>query len=278
MDRIPFTVTMRKDLLKRVDSLVDGTQIRNRSHALEFVVSSHFKPKVKKALILAGGEAIKIKPSANEIPKTMLPVKGKPIFEHILGLLQKQDIKEVYVAIGHLGKKIREKFGDGSKYSVKITYLEEKSNLGTGGALKAALSKMGEDPFLMIWGDELIDIDLGDMIDFHMMQRPIMTIALTSVSDPTGYGAVKLRRDMVVEHIEKPAKTRDVSHLVSAGIHVVDPKIASFLPHKRTFLLESGVIPQLTQKGQIRGYLFEGQWFDVGTPGVYQRAIKEWRG
>ncbi|MDH4358737.1 MAG: NDP-sugar synthase [Candidatus Berkelbacteria bacterium] len=278
MDRIPFTVTMRKDLLKRVDSLVDGTQIRNRSHALESIVSSHFRPKIKKALILAGGEGIKIKPFTYELPKTMLPVKGRPIFEYILDLLQKQEVKEIYVAIGHLGGKIKGQFGDGAKYSVDITYLEEKGSLGTGGALKAALPKMGDDPFLMIWGDELIDIDLGDMIDFHMTQKPVMTIALTSVSDPTGYGAVKLRRDMVVEHIEKPAKTKDVSHLVSAGVHVVDPRIASFLPRKKTFMLESDIMSQLTKKGQIRGYLFEGQWFDVGTPEIYQRAIREWRG
>lgn len=278
MDRIPFSITMKKDLLKKVDTLVDGTRIRNRSHALEYIVSTHFRPKIKKALILAGGEGVKMRPFTYELPKTMLPVKGKPILEYIIELLRDEDIRDIHVAIGYLGNKIKNHFGDGSKFGVRLTYLEEKKNLGTGGAIKSALPKMNGDPFLMIWGDELIDIDLGDLIEFHLENMPIMTIALTSVSDPTEYGAVRLHRDMIVEHTEKPKKTKAVSHLVSAGVHIVDPKIATYLPKEKVFTLEQAVIPRLISEGKIRGYLFEGQWFDVGTPEIYQRAIREWAG
>jgi NDP-sugar pyrophosphorylase family protein len=269
---------MKKDLLRKVDLIVDGTEIRNRSHALEYIVNTYFRPKIKKALILAGGEGVKMRPFTYELPKTMLPVKGKPIMEYIVELLRSQDIRDIYVAIGHLGEKIKNHFGDGSKFGVRLTYLEEKKPLGTGGALKLALSKIDNEPFIMIWGDELIDIDLGDMIDFHLEIKPVMTIALSSVSDPSDYGAVKLHRDLIVEHREKPRRSKDVSHLVSAGVHIVDPEIAKFMPKEKIFMLEKDVIPRLIGAGKIRGYLFDGQWFDVGTPEIYQRAIREWTG
>ena len=278
MDRTPFSITMKKDLLNKVDSIVDGTQIRNRSHALEYIVNSYFRPKIKKALILAGGQGVKMRPFTYELPKTMLPVKGKPIMEYIVELLRSNDIRDIYVAIGHLGEKIKNHFGDGSKFGVRLTYIEEKKPLGTGGALKVALSKIDGEPFIMIWGDELIDIDLGDMIDFHLTNKPVMTIALSSVSDPSEYGAVRLHRDLIVEHREKPRKSKDVSHLVSAGGHIVDPEIAKFMPKEKAFMLEKDVISRLIEAGKIRGYLFDGQWFDVGTPEIYQRAIREWTG
>jgi len=276
MDRTPFTITMRKDLLKKLDALVDGTKIRNRSHALEFVVSSHFLPKVKRALILAGGQGVRMRPFTYELPKTMLPVAGRPILEYIIELVRRQDVRELVISLGHLGEKIRDHFGDGHRFGVKITYLEEKKRLGTGGALKSALPLMGSEPFLLLWSDVLIDIDLGDLVAFHLEEMPLMTVALTSVSDPSEYGVVRLHRDLVVDFKEKPKLTRDLSHLVSAGVYVIDPKIARYLPDKEHFSLERDVMGRLIAERLLRGYLFEGKWFDVGTPQIYQRAITEW--
>jgi NDP-sugar pyrophosphorylase family protein len=276
MERKPFTITMRKDLIDRVDSLVDGTKIRNRSHALEYVVASHFKPKIKKALILAGGEGVKMRPFTYELPKTMLPVKGRPILEHIIELLRSHDVRDIYVAIGHLGGKIKDHFGDGSKFGVRINYLEEKKSCGTGGAIKNALPVMGSEPFLLIWGDVLIDIDLDDFIEFHLEESSVLTVALTSTSNPTDYGVVRMHGNNVVEYNEKPKKTHSMSHLVSAGVHIVDPSIVDYLPNKSNFTIERDVIGRLIFQNKIKGYVFEGKWFDVGTPEIYHRAIKEW--
>jgi len=268
---------MDKVLLKKVDSIVDGRKIRNRSHALEYLISSHFKPTIKKALVLAGGKGIKMRPFTYELPKAMLLIKGVPILEHIIALLRSYDIREIYIAIGYLGEKIKAHFGDGSKYGVKIYYLEEKDDLGTGGALKKSLNKIGNEPFLMLWGDVLVDIDLGDFVDFHLENNPLMTVALTSVADPTEYGAVKLHRDTMVEYKEKPRKSATVSHLVSAGVHVVDAKIAKYFPKKTKFNLERDIIPKLIKDQKIKGYVFGGQWFDVGTLKIYEFAVKNWK-
>lgn len=277
MSRVPFTITMDKELLKKVDSIVDGIKIRNRSHALEYLISSHFKPTIKKALILAGGKGVKMRPFTYELPKTMLPIKGAPILEHIIALLRSHEVREIYIAIGYLGEKIKNHFGDGSKYAVKIKYIEEKNDLGTGGALQKSMTKVGGGPFLMLWGDVLIDIDLGDFINFHLENNPLMTVALTSVADPSDYGAVKLRRDTMVEYVEKPRKSASLSHLVSAGVHVVDPKITKYFPKKSKFNLERDVIPKLIKDKRIKGYVFGGRWFDVGTPKIYELAVKNWK-
>lgn len=276
MSRKPFTITMDRELLKKVDSVVDGSRIRNRSHALEYIVSLHFKPKIKKALILAGGEGVKMRPLTYEMPKTMLPVKGRPILEHILDLLRNHEIREIYIVIGHLGEKIQEYFGDGQKFGVKINYIEEKESMGTGGALNLAKKYLEKENFLMMWSDLLIDIDLDDFIAYHLEEKPILTAALTSVSDPSGYGAVKLHRNTIVEFHEKPSKKNIPSYLVSAGVFVVDPRIFEYLNKSSSFDLEDKVFPELIKQNQVKGYIFEGQWFDVGTYDIYQRAIKDW--
>ncbi len=276
MERLPFTITMRKDLVKKVDSLVDGTKIRNRSHALEFVVNTYFSPKISKALILAGGKGIKMRPLTYEMPKAMLPVKGKPILEYTIEQLKKNEIREIIIACGPLSEKIKDYFGDGSRFSVKISYIDEKADLGTGGALKKALPIMGSEPFVMVWGDVLAELDLADMVDFHMDENPVMTVALTSVSDPREYGSVRMHRNIMVDFHEKPKKGADVSHLVTAGIHIVDPKISKYLSKKSSFMLEEEVLPMLTKDREVRGYIFDGQWFDVGSLEIYQRAIRSW--
>jgi NDP-sugar pyrophosphorylase family protein len=276
MERLPFTITMRKDLVKKIDSLVDGTKIRNRSHALEFVASTYFSPKISKALILAGGKGVKMRPLTYELPKAMLPVKGKPILEYMIEQLKKNNIREIVIACGPLSEKIKEYFGDGSRFSVKIAYIEEKKDLGTGGALKAALPILGSEPFIMVWGDVLAEIDLADMIDFHLDDNPIMTIALTPVADPREYGSARLHRDLLVDFQEKPKKGTDASHLVGAGVHIVDPKISKYLPNKKSFMIEQDILPELARDRAIKGYIFDGKWFDVGSLEIYQKAIKYW--
>jgi len=148
--------------------------------------------------------------------------------------------------------------------------------MATGGSLKAAMRELGREPFLMLWGDVLIDIDLGDFINFYLEEPTALSVALTSAPDPTDYGSVRLHGDRIVEYVEKPRKSKTISHLVSAGVHIVDETISQFMPKKSQFMLEKDVIPELVSSGQVKGYLFEGQWFDVGTPEIYKRAIQEW--
>lgn len=104
-ERDRITITLRVDLLKQIDEVVDGAKIRNRSHAIEYILTNSLAPRVKKAFILAGGSGIKMRPLTYELPKPMIPVGGRPILEHIIGLLRGHDLRDIVILIGPLGEK-----------------------------------------------------------------------------------------------------------------------------------------------------------------------------
>ncbi|MBD3388548.1 MAG: NTP transferase domain-containing protein [Candidatus Altiarchaeales archaeon] len=271
-----LTITLRKDLLKELDSTVDGINVRNRSHAIEILISRVLESrKVRKAVILAGGKGTRMRPLTYEMPKPMIPLKGKPLVQHIIELCRKYDIREIIMSTGYLGEKIREHFGDGSHLGVDIQYVEEKEELGTAGPLRLA-EKHLDGPFLMFNGDVLSDIDLSQLISFHTEQKATATIALTQVDDTSAFGVARLTGHTIVGFIEKP-KAGEESKLINAGVYVLEPEVIDYIP-KGKAMMETDVFPKLSAEGKLFGYPFHGQWFDTGTPEAYEKAIKNWKG
>lgn len=277
MDRQQLTITLKKDVLKRIDQTIDGAKIRNRSHAIEYILGEHFNPRLSKAVILAGGSGEDMRPYTLEVPKAMIPVGGRPILEYTIVWLRESGIKEVAVVIGELGQKIKDYFGDGSRFGLRITYLEEGSPKGTGGALKMTKDFVDKDTFLFIYGDVLIDLNIADLLAFHEDNNSLATLALTSTDDPSSYGAVRLSGSNIVEFREKPVSNHSTSRLVASGAHMMEPGIFDLLPRKRMFSLEQEVFPKLAEDGKLRGYVFSGKWFDIGTCDIYERALKSWK-
>jgi len=275
-----ITITIRKELLRSLDRTVDHQRIRNRSHAFEVLLSRLLGTETKQAVILASGRGVKMRPFTYEIPKPLIPVSGRPLLEHSIDLLRQHGITNIIITVSHLAHKIQDHFQDGSKFGVAITYVKERRPTGTGGALQATQSHLEAAPFLMLYGDVLLDLDLTEFLQTHQnIKAAAATIALTSVADPSAYGAVKLRGTRVVEFSEKPTISRDVSRLVFAGVAAFNPAVFSFFPGgKRTSLsLEQDIFPQLIDQGRLYGYPFEGQWFDVSTTEVYDQVLKQWQ-
>lgn len=277
MERERLTITLRPDIIQYLDSQIDGVTVRNRSHAIETIISKAMTPGITQAVILAAGQGIKMRPYTYEIPKPMLPVKGRPILEHIVEQLRSTDIRDIVIVIGYLGDQIKAHFGDGSKFGVKIRYIEEEKPTGTAGPLRIAKQILEEKPFLMVYGDVLADINLREFIDYHLQFGQVATLALTSVPDPSAYGAVRMSGQKVVELVEKPKNSDSVSRVVTAGVQILTPAIYSHIPSGGFSMLEEDVFPALAQEGKLTGYLFEGKWFDIGSPDVYERALKEWK-
>lgn len=275
MDRERLTITLKKSLLQKVDGFIDGIKIRNRSHAIEYLVTQSLTPKVKQAVILAGGRGLNMRPFTFEMPKGLFPVGGKPILEHVVEMLRKAEIRDIVFSIGHLGEKIREHFGDGKKFDVKITYVSEQKEAGTGGALILAKKYIKSEAFLVVHGDILIDINIADLIAFHKEQGTIATIALTSVVDPSSFGEVLLNGAKVTQFVEKPKKGMQKSQLINCGLYVFEKEIFNYIPKEESSLLED-IFPKLAQSRQLSGFLFSGRWVDIGTPVSYEKAIKEW--
>lgn len=275
MDRDRLTITLARDILAKVDRVIDGTTIRNRSHAIEFLITKSLTPNVRQAVILAGGKGLNMRPFTFEMPKGLFPVGGKPILEHLLMLLQGYGVTDIIFSIGHLGEKIRDHFEGGKKFGVKITYVSEEKESGTGGALLLACKYITSDTFLAVHGDILINSNLTDLIAFHKEKEGIATIALSSVVDPSSYGEVVLHGSKITQFREKPQKGTQLSQMVSCGLYVFEKEIFKYIPSHAPSQLEE-IFPRLAQKGLLYGFPFEGGWIDVGTPSSYEKAIREW--
>lgn len=270
------TLTIDKSLLAQVDSQVDGSKIKNRSHAVEILLESALGgDRPKKALILAGGRGTRLSPITHEIPKPLIPVQGKPLLEHTFDLLKKFGITDVIISVGYKKEKIKEQIGNGKAFGVNVTYVEEEEPLGTAGPVKLAAPYLTES-FIVANADELKNIEIKDMYRFHKANKAVATIALTTVEDPSKYGVVILRGNKITEFLEKP-KGESPSNLINAGFYIMEPEIIKYIPSGHA-MFETDVFPKLVKDGKLYGYSFGGQWFDTGTLERYEKAIKEWKG
>lgn len=278
MDREKLTVTVKKELIKKIDAIVDGRKIRNRSHAAEYLIEAGLGiNKIKKAIILVGGEGTRLRPYTYELPKALLPIHGKPMVQHVIDLLKSHGVTEMYLAIGYKGEMIKDYFGDGSKFGLDIKYIIEKSPLGTAGPLRLA-KKYLDETFFIVWGDILSQIDLTDFAHFHKNCDALATVALTTVEDPSRYGVASMKGSKIIEFIEKPKKEDAPSNLINAGMAIMEPEVINkYVPEKGKSMVEYDIYPQLASDGKLAGYPFQGQWFDTGTHEAYEKAIKEWK-
>ena len=227
-----------------------------------------------KAVLLLGGKGTRFWPVTYEIPKALLPVQGKTVPEHLFELFKKYNITDLVFSVGYKAEQIKKYFGDGSKFGVKITYVVEDTPLGSAGAIKLASEHLKET-FIVTNGDELKDIDLNEMLLFHKKTKALITVALTSVTNPSAYGVAKMKDNKILEFVEKPSLPP--SNFINSGLSIWEPEVLKLIPEGFT-MYEKDVFPQLAQKNKLYGYIFSGQWFDTGTPERYENAIKNWRG
>lgn len=266
------TLTIDNEILKRVDKEVDGYKLKNRSHAVEMFLLKALGDNIpKQALILAGGKGTRLNPITKEIPKPLIPLQGKPIIEYSFDLFKKFGIKDILISIGFKGEKIKEYFGDGKRFGVNITYIEETNPLGTAGPLKLA-KKLLKGPFIACNADELKDIDLMDMFMFHKENDALGTIALTSVEDTSKYGVAKLAGNKILDFVEKPVKEKAPSNFINSGLYILDPKVLDYIPEGFA-MLEKDVFPKLAKEGKLFGYPFSGYWKPIGTFEQYEEAM-----
>ncbi len=278
MKRERITITLKPDLLKALDSTIDGNRVRNRSHAAELALSKALLKKPVKALILAGGRDIRLPQLGREMPKSLLPIQGRPLLEHAILRLKASGLDEIIISIGQSGQKIRDHFRNGSRFGVNISYIEQNQiKRGTAQPLHQAQAQLMDNNFLLIYGDVLANIDFGDFLEFHEQQKNLVaTMALASVERVSMWGVARLVGSKVAEFQEKPKNPTTQSHLVNAGIYVMSPKIFEYLTPEM-IKLESDLFPRLAEENRLGGYSFGGNWCDVSTPQAYQQALKDWK-
>lgn len=272
-----ITITLDKNLISQIDKRIDGVDIKNRSSEIENLLSEALGTNIpSKAVLLVGGKGTRLKPLTDKTPKALLEVHKKAVTEHIFDLIKKYGIRDVILCVGHLKNKIKDYFGDGSKFGVNITYIEEDEPLGTAGPLKLAGEYLKES-FIVSNGDELKNINIPRMFRLHKRKNALATIALTTVEDPSHYGVARLDGSRIIEFVEKPKKEDAPSNLINAGFYILEPEVIDMIPDGFS-MLEKDVFPQLAKLGRLRGFPFAGQWFDIGTIERYKLAEKQWKG
>jgi len=274
MDRDRLTITLRTDLLRRLDDIIDGVKIRNRSHAIEYLLSQSLAPKVTQAIILAGGKGVKMRPLTYEVPKPLIPVAGRPVIEYTIEMLRSAGIREIIIAIGHLGEKIRDSLGNGKKFGVKLTYSEETGDLGSAGALRQARSFLDQKPFVVVNGDILTTFRISELTIFHQEDKYICSMALSTKPNTQGYGVAMLRGERIVDFLKQDKK--QTTQVVNAGMYVMNYAFFEYIPKSGSASLEDCFV-KLAHAGKLAGFSFEHPWFEVSTPVNYERAIKSWK-
>ncbi len=229
-----------------------------------------------KAVIMAGGEGTRLRPLTSNLPKPMMTLANRPMMEHIVNLLREHGFTDIVVTVAFLANTIRNYFGDGSEFGVRMVYATEETPLGTAGSVRNAMAEL-EERFLVISGDVLTDIDLGKVVEFHEQRGAIATIGLKAMENPLEFGIVITKDDGSIERfLEKPNWGQVFSDTINTGIYVLEPSIFDYIPDGRSVDFSEEVFPALLDAGApLFGYVAEGYWEDVGTPEAYVSAHKD---
>jgi mannose-1-phosphate guanylyltransferase / phosphomannomutase len=223
---------------------------------------------------MAGGEGTRLRPMTANQPKPMLPVANRPILEHVLRLLKRHGFEETIVTVQFLAALVRNYFGDGEEFGMSLQYATEEMPLGTAGSVRNAEDALRDEPFLVISGDALTDMDLTALVNFHKEKGALVTVGLARMPNPLEFGIVITQEDGRVQRfLEKPTWGQVFSDTVNTGLYVMEPEVLAEVPPGETADWSGDVFPRLLERGApLYGYISDGYWEDVGTHESYMKA------
>jgi len=225
-----------------------------------------------KAVIIAGGLAKRLRPITETNPKAMILVRGKPLIQHLIDRLRQAGITEIIICTGYLSHAIEEYFGNGRKFGVNITYSHEEKELGTGGALKNAQALIGDDRFLVFYGDLIVEMDLVKFIDFHKNSGSEGTLTLHHTDHP--YDSDMIETDnygKIITFLGKAKPGEPVKGWGNAGVYCFEPSIFEYFPEGKS-ALDKEVLPKALKNGaKLYGYITSQIIKDIGTHERYEK-------
>lgn len=176
---------------------------------------------------MAGGRGTRISELFPDIPKPLIPIEGVPVLEREIISLRDQGFKDIIMTVSHMGDKIMNHFGDGSKLGVEIQYYNEITPLGNAGALFKLREQLGDEPFLLLNADAIFDVDFNRMVKFHHAHGGLVTLFTHPNNHPYDSGLIVANNDMSVQSWLAKEDVRPIyyKNRVNAGLHVIDPKV-----------------------------------------------------
>jgi dTDP-glucose pyrophosphorylase/CBS domain-containing protein len=221
------------------------------------------------AVIMAGGFGTRLRPLTDKVPKPMLPLDDRPLLERTVQRLQQSGFGEVHITTHYKGEQIREHFTNGCDLGIKVSFLNEAEPLGTAGGL--TLLKKFDRPVLLMNGDVVTGVDFRNIWNFHREQRADITIAVRRYEMQVPYGVLESSGAHVTALTEKPV----IELLINAGIYVLAPSVARYIPIGRPFQITE-LIQRLIDAGRtVASFPVVEYWLDVGRPDDYEQARED---
>ena len=237
-----------------------------------------------KVVIMAGGRGTRISSVANDIPKPMIKIQGKPVLEHELECLREQGFTDIIMTVSHLGHIIMEYFGDGSKISpvtgapfgVHIEYFNEKVPLGNAGALFQLKDKLTDD-FLLLNADSVFDVDFKRFVAYHRMKGGLVTLFTHPNSHPYDSGLIITDEDNAVLKwmAKEDERPRYYRNCVNAGLHIISPKVLEQTIDTPKIDLDRQLLKPLAGTGKMFAYNSPEYVKDMGTPDRYEAVCAD---
>jgi dTDP-glucose pyrophosphorylase/CBS domain-containing protein len=219
-----------------------------------------------RAVVMAGGYGVRLRPLTEDMPKPMLPVGERPLLELIVEQLQQAGIKKLNVATHYKGEMISNHFKDGKDFGVDIRYVQEDQPLGTAGALR--LLGESNEPLLVMNGDILTRVDFAAMLHFHGEHNADLTVAVRQYEFQVPYGVIETRGADVTRISEKPT----VRHFINAGIYLLNPSVCSLIPEGQAFDIPELINTLIDNGKSVVSFPIREYWLDIGEAAQYSQA------
>lgn len=225
-----------------------------------------------KAFLLSAGKGTRLRPLTYNIPKCLIPINNRPLLDYWFELLERHGINDVLINTSHLSDKVRE-YVKAQKRELNIRLTYEKTLLGSGGTIKENWDFVEDvELFYIIYSDNLTNINLTRMLEFHKERRTDFTLALIRVPNAHECGVVELDNDLrVISFQEKPENP--LSDLAFAGIMISNKRLRDYFPEREVFDLGYDVLPNLA--GNAGGYIMDEYLLDIGTPEKLEKAQED---
>jgi len=222
-----------------------------------------------RAVIMAGGYGVRLRPLTDELPKPMLPVGGQPLLQHTIEQLKKSGFSRVDLTTHYKANVIADHFGDGRDFGLQIEYIHEDSPLGTAGALREVEGCDG--PLLVMNGDILTQLNFRALMDYHRDHKAFLTVGVRQYQVQVPYGVIECDGTAVTGISEKPK----LSFFVNAGIYLLDPRARNYIPGGQRFDM-TDLMQRLVQEGcPVVSFPIVEYWLDIGSPLDYEQAKQD---
>jgi len=220
-----------------------------------------------KGLVLSGGAGTRLRPITHTSAKQLVPVANKPVLFYGLEAMRAAGIDDVGIVVGETRAEIEAAVGDGSRFGLRVTYLPQEAPLGLAHAVLIAEAFLGESPFVMYLGDNLLKEGIAPFVREFERSAPDALILLQRVADPSSYGIAELQDGRVVQLVEKPAEPR--SDLALVGVYLFTPavfeSVKAITPSARGELEITDAIQHMIDRGlRVEPHTVTGWWKDTG--------------